>query len=129
MKRLLLIAAAMLALAPAGAFAQGAGKPAQKAEPAPKAKTLTTTGTVSAVSSDSLTVKAASGDMTFTVDGKTKVVGRGMGTKEEALKKEGTPTTFTQFVKSGDRVTVTYHEEGSTRHAATVRVMPAKPAK
>ena len=128
MRRLLTIGAAVvLALAPVSVFAQGAAKPAQKAEKeTSKPKSMTTSGTVSAVSNDSLTVKAAAGEMTFTIDSKTTVVGRGMSTKEAALKKHAEPTTFTQYVKSGDQVTVTYHEQGSTRHAANVRVMPPK---
>jgi hypothetical protein len=129
MKRLLVIsAAALLAFAPSVAFAQGAATPAPKADAAQsKPKTLTTNGTVSAVSSDSLTVKAASGEMTFSVDAKTTVVGPGVGTKEAALKKEGKPAAVTEFLKAGDRVTVTYHEMGATKHAAQVRLTP--PAK
>ena len=129
MKRLLVIsAAALLALAPALAFAQGATKPAPKTETATsKPKALTANGTVSAVSGESLTVKTASGDVTFSVDAKTRVVGPGMSTKEAALKKEGKPATVTEFLKSGDRVTVTYHEAGDIKHAAQVRLTP--PAK
>src|SRR5438094_621802 len=76
MKRLLVVALSVsaLCLAPAvGVQAQG------------KAKSMTASGTVKAVSGSSLTVTAAGGkDMTFTVDNSTKFVGKGLGTKAKA---------------------------------------------
>jgi hypothetical protein len=110
MKRLLLIALSVLALclAPAvGAQAQG------------KAKSMTASGTVKAVSGSSLTVTAAGGkDMTFMVDNSTKFVGKGLGTKAKAGN-----LTATDAVAMGDRVSVTYHDMGGTMHAASVRVV------
>lgn len=123
MKLLLTICVAgLFAIAPVTAMAQG--KPSDK-----PAKTLRADGTVSAVSADSLTIKASSGELTFTVDSKTRVSGRGFGTKSAALKKEGKPLTITEFVRAEDRVSVTYHEMGDTKHAAAVRILNVKPVK
>lgn len=124
MKRVLLLcAAALFALAPVSAVAQG--KPETKTAPPAKAaaaKTLTAVGTVSAVANDSLTVKAKAGEMTFAVDNDTRVIGRGMGTKSAELKGEKKPSVITEYVKVGDTVTVRYHDTGTTKHAASVRV-------
>jgi hypothetical protein len=77
------------------------------------------TGTVTAAAADSLTIKAASGDQTFSIDGTTKVVGRGVGS---AANKQGGKVAFVDAVKVGARVTVSYHLVGTTMHAAEVRV-------
>jgi hypothetical protein len=129
MKRVLAVCVAALFLAAAAsALAQGTGKPPAK-EQAGKAtgKTLSAGGTVSAVTNDSLTIKAKSGEMTFAVDSETRVVGRGMGTKSAELKGEKKPSVFSEYVKVGDTVTVRYHDMGTTKHAASVRVQRAAP--
>lgn len=79
-------------------------------------------GTVKAVAMDSLTVSADGRDWTFTVDAKTKVVGRGAGTLARKKQRKGEPSTITSFVSSGDSVIVSYHEMGATLHAGEVRV-------
>ena len=122
MKKVLMLALA-LTVAAAPAFAQD--KKAAKSEPA--AKTMSATGTVSAVTADSLTVKGKDGDMTFAVDGKTNVQASGASHKTAAAKADNKPTPITEFVKVGDEVSVKYHD-GATKHAASVRVMTAKPA-
>ena len=96
------------------------GAPAAAAQAQGKAKTMTASGTVKAVSGNSLTVTAAGGkDMTFTVDNSTKFVGKGLGTKSKAGN-----LTATDAVAMGDRVSVTYHDMGGgTMHAANVRVV------
>jgi len=109
MKRLLLVALAVVALC----VGQTVGLDAQG-----KAKTMTASGTVKTVTGNSLTVTAAGGkDLTFTVDNSTKFVGKGLGTKA----KQG-PITPTDAVAMGDRVRVTYHDMGGTMHAASVNV-------
>ena len=109
MKRLL-VALSVLALCAAaqpGLQAQG------------KTKTMNMTGTVKSVSGNSLVVTGADNkDMTFTVDGTTKFVGKGLGTKAKAGK-----LTATDAVSMNDRVRVAYHDMGGTMHAATVTVM------
>jgi len=109
MKRLLMIALAVVALC----VGQAASLDAQA-----KAKTMSAAGTVKAVTGTSLTVTAAGGkDMTFTVDNTTKFVGKGLGTKAKAG-----PLTATDAVAMGDKVRVTYHDMGGTLHAANVSV-------
>jgi hypothetical protein len=76
-------------------------------------------GVVSAVTSDSVTVKAAGKDMMFSVDSSTKVVAKGAGTKSEAA---GGKMSITDAVGMGDRVTVSYHDMDGKMHASEVRV-------
>ncbi|HYU79414.1 MAG TPA: DUF5666 domain-containing protein [Vicinamibacterales bacterium] len=81
-------------------------------------------GTVDAVTASSLTITGSSGGgstfkQTFTVDPTTKVIGVGAGTASAA---KGGRMAITDYVSTGDRVTVSYHKMGSTLHAAEVRV-------
>ena len=124
MKKVLMLAVALM-VASAPAFAQDAKKGDDKAG---SAKTMSANGTVTAVAADSLTVKAKSGEMTFAVDAKTNVQATGASHKTEAAKADNKPTPITDFVKVGDEVAVKYHDMGATKHAASVRVMAAKPA-
>ena len=105
--------------AAAASGGEGAPKPA-----APKAETAN--GTVSAVSGNSLTVKGASGDSTFTVDAKTTVVGPGIGTAGRKVMAEGGKPTLGEFVKEGDTVSVTYKEAGGSKVASVIRVTRKK---
>jgi hypothetical protein len=82
----------------------------------------TTHGTVKDVSASSLTITNAGKDMTFTVDDKTHAVGKGLGT---ATKNTGGKAPITDLIKTGDNVTVTYHDMGGTLHAAQVHVVAA----
>ena len=92
----------------------------------PAAKAQTATGTVSAVSGSSLTVKGASGDSTYTIDEKTTVTGTGMGTAGRKLMAEGGKPTLTDFLKEGDTVSVTYREMAGAKHASVVRIVRKK---
>lgn len=85
-------------------------------------KTSTASGTVTAVSGTSLTVKGDSAEWTFAVDGKTTVVGQGVGTKGREAKEAGKGTTIVDLVGKNDMVTVTFHDMGATKHAAEVRI-------
>jgi hypothetical protein len=112
MKRLLIVALAV------GALFVGQAASLDAQAPAAKAKTMTASGTVKAVTGNSLTVTAAGNkDMTFTVDNTTKFVGKGLSTKS----KSG-PITATDAVGTGDKVRVTYHDMGGTLHAANVSI-------
>ncbi len=73
-------------------------------------------GTVSAVDGSSVTVMVGAQSMKFAVDGSTRFVGRGLGTKVAA----GAKLTAADAVGKGDSVTVMYRE-GST-HADEVRI-------
>ncbi len=100
--------------------ASGAGTGAAAAGGSAKAETAS--GTVSSVSGNSLTVKGASGEWTFTVDEKTTVVGTGLGTAGRKLMAAGGKPTLSEFVHEGDTVSVKYHDMGGMKHAASVRV-------
>ncbi len=99
------------------------------AAPAFAAKTMSAMGNVTAVSADSVTVKGKDAEWTFAVDKSTTVVAKGASHKMSALKADKKPTLITEFVNVGDDVTVKYHDMGATKHAATVTVKSASPAK
>jgi len=85
-------------------------------------KTLSAMGTVTAVTTDSLTVKNKAESWTFTIDKTTSVNAKGATHKSLELKKEGKASKLTEFVKVGDSVTVSYHDLGATKHASVIRV-------
>jgi Domain of unknown function (DUF5666) len=89
-------------------------------------KSQIVSGVVSAITGTSFTVKAASGELTFTVDGKTVVTGTGVGTAAKKLSTEGKPQAISEFVHEGDTVNVTYHEMGATKHASAIRITARK---
>ena len=80
---------------------------------------LLANGLVKAVSATSLTVTADAKDATFAIDAKTKVHGKGIGTKSKA--KGGKPT-IPDLLKDGDRVSVTYQLMGTMMHAVSIEV-------
>jgi len=129
MRRVIGVFVGALLLSALPAFAQ-ADKPAAKPEAAKPAasKEMTANGTVSAVTADSLTVKAKEGDMTFAIDSTTKVQAKGASHKSDAMKDEKKTTQVTDFVKVGDTVSVKYHDQGDKKHAASVTVRAAAPA-
>jgi hypothetical protein len=87
------------------------------------AKKIDVAGTVSAVSHDSLTVKGSKTETwTFTIDKTTTVTAKGSTKKNLELKAEGKDPKLSDFVKVGDYVTVSYHDMGATKHAASIRV-------
>jgi uncharacterized protein YxeA len=126
MKRLVATVAGVFFIT-SGAWAQAGSaaqekKPAEKSSAASSQKTEKTTGVVTSVSGTSVTIKAASGEMTFAIDSETKVIGKGASTKSREKQAAGEKTVITDFVSNGDKVQVTYHDMGTTKHAATVRV-------
>ena len=86
-----------------------------------KPKTIDVAGTVTAVAPDSLTVKGKE-IWTFSIDKDTQVIVKGATTKNLELKAEGKNPKLTDFVKVADYVTVNYHDQGTKKHAATIRV-------
>jgi len=95
MRRLVGILAVAVAIAAAPSFAS-----------AQEGKTMNAQGTVSAVAPDTITVKGATH-------------------KSLALKADGKATVLTDFVKTGDAVTVAYHDMGSMKHASRINVTAA----
>ena len=124
MKRLLSLSLGVLLLAaPVFAQTKAAAKPAAS-------KTMTAAGKVSAVAADSVTVKGKDAEWTFAVDKGTTVVAKGASHKIAAMSADHKPAVITEFVKTGDDVSVKYHDLGATKHAATITVHSvAAPAK
>jgi hypothetical protein len=88
------------------------------------AASKTASGTVKSVTPTSMSISGSAGggatfDQTFTIDAKTKVVGRGAGTAAAA---KGGKTAITDLVATGDKVSVSFHDMGGTLHAAEVRI-------
>ena len=122
MKRLLVsCVVAVFAVALVSAMPQE--KPAPPKPVDKQAKVLSATGAVSAITADSITIKAASGEMVFSIDAKTNITGKGLSTKANALKKDGKPTTVTEFVHVGDGVDVRYHDMKGSKHAESIRIV------
>jgi hypothetical protein len=89
-------------------------------------KSHTASGVVSAITGNSLTVKGASAEWTFSVDNKTMVVGSGVGTAGKKLMSEGKTTGLSDLLHEGDTVSVTYEDTGATKVASTVRITKRK---
>ena len=94
--------------------------PGSPADPAKQSHTAS--GVVSSVTASSLTIKGAAGESTFTIDTTTTVVGTGLGTASRKAAEAGVKTPITDFVHQGDTVSVTYHESGGAKQAASVHV-------
>jgi uncharacterized cupredoxin-like copper-binding protein len=114
----LLAAAVLVAAAPGLAHAGQAA-----------AKLLNALGSVSAVSPTSMTVKSGSNEWVFTIDKDTSVTAKGGTHKSLALKADGKSPMLTDFIKVGDGVTVSYHEMGSMKHAASISLRAPSPKK
>ncbi len=87
------------------------------------------TGTVAALSGNSLTITGArhagaTFTQTFLIDARTHVVGKGIGTK---VAERGGTSSFLGLVGLGDRVSVSYHDEAGSLHASDVRVTGKAP--
>jgi hypothetical protein len=92
------------------------------AVPASAQDTKTARGTVTAMTGDSITVKAGTQDVKVTVDAKTEVIAEGGGTASRAAAAKGTAgPKLAELVKVGDNVEVSYRETGGMMHATSVR--------
>ena len=85
-------------------------------------------GVVTAVAADSVTINVAGAkSLTFSIDGKTSIIGRGAGTATKEAKKGGAMgAKLADVVHSGDEVEVKYADAGGKMMASEVRV--TKPA-
>jgi Domain of unknown function (DUF5666) len=86
-----------------------------------------TTGVVTAVTGNDVTVKSTAGTQTFTVDKNTDIVGKGIGTATREKKKEGAGPMVSDLIKVDDRVTVSYEDTGGKLHAKSIRVTSSRP--
>jgi hypothetical protein len=86
-------------------------------------ETKTAKGTVTAVTADSVTVKAGAQDMKFTVDNSTMVTATGAGTKTRKAAAEGKKPAVNELLTAGTAVEVKYHDMGGTLHAASIRTI------
>jgi hypothetical protein len=78
-------------------------------------------GSVTALAGNSITVKGEK-EWTFTIDSKTLVIGRGVGTLTKQFKEKGQAPTVKDFVGVGDTVVVSYKEVGGAMHASEIRI-------
>lgn len=86
----------------------------------PSKKSMRAAGRVDAIAQDSITIVTGGRDkMTIVVDGATKVIGRGLGTKSRTIKADGRSTTIAELVKPSDNVVVTYVDAGEGKLRAT----------
>jgi hypothetical protein len=85
-------------------------------------------GTITAISTTSVTVKGEAEEWTFTVDPKTLVVGTGLGTINRQFKEQGKAPTITDLLGANDKVVVYFKETAGAKRASEIRVT-AKAAK
>ena len=96
--------------------------PGAPSRPSPENERRTADGVVTAVTPTSLTIKAAAGELTFTIDEKTQVTARGASTATREKTAAGQKTAINDFVGAGDTVSVRYRQESGRNIAAEVRV-------
>lgn len=92
--------------------------------------TKTARGTVTAMATDSVTVKTPTAEMKFGVDAKTTVEAPGAGTRARAAEAAGAAgPKLSEVVKVGQPVEVSYHDMGAGKlHAARIRAISAAAA-
>lgn len=85
-------------------------------------KSTSASGTVSAISNDSLTLTSGSNSLTFAIDKNTKIIGEGVGTLSRKLKEAGKGMTATDAIVVGDAVHVSYHESAGMKTATSINI-------
>jgi len=88
-------------------------------------ETKKVTGTIAALSADSITVNVAGTDMSFTVDDKVMVIAPGAGTRTRQAAVSNSKPKLGELLKAGDAVEVSYTESGGSRRAAALRKVGA----
>ena len=79
-------------------------------------------GTVTAMAGDTVTVKAGTQELKFTVDATTRVIGEGAGTAARAAEAKGAAgPKLAEVLKVGDNVEVSYRETTGMLLATTVQ--------
>jgi hypothetical protein len=83
-------------------------------------------GVVSEMGGSSISVKVAGEMMTFVVDTKTHVEGRGAGTKSRQMMASGKPgPRLSDVLKVGQSVAVTYQDVAGKPYASMIRTIPS----
>ena len=90
----------------------------------PKPSEMISSGVVKSLTDNSVTISGSSGGgakftQSFNVDGTTRVVAKGGGTAAAA---NGGKLALSKIVSEGDRVSVSYHEAGTSLMASQIRV-------
>jgi hypothetical protein len=88
-----------------------------------KAKTMIAQGKVTAATNESLTIEQGSQPLTFTVDGSTKLFGKGLSTMMREKKAKNESFVFTDGVAVDDLVKVVYQDVDGKMHATQVTVV------
>ena len=112
MKRVFAVFVGALVVSALPVFAQADAPKADAPKAMSDTKSMTAKGKVSAVAADSLTVAGKSGDMVFAVDSSTKIQAKGASHKTDAMKDDKKTPQITDFVHTGDTVSVTYTKDG-----------------
>ena len=86
-------------------------------------KSHSATGTVTAVSAGSFTVKVKGSEWTFATDQSTVVVRKGATRQMAALQAANKPARLAEFVSVGNDVSVKYRDMGEARHASKITVL------
>jgi len=86
---------------------------------------MRSSGTVKAIGPGSLTIEGGAGSgasftKTFLVNADTTVIGKGVGT---AVAAKGGKAPFTDLIRAGDKVSVSYRTAGGALHASDVRLV------
>jgi hypothetical protein len=79
-------------------------------------------GRVTSLTANSLTIKSGSGETTFSIDPKTRVLAQGAGAATRDAKAAGGGPAITDLVKVGEEVIVTYRTSAKSNVASEVRV-------
>jgi hypothetical protein len=87
-----------------------------------KPKATSASGTVSAVTNDSLTVTSGANSWSFAIDKNTKIIGEGVGTLSRKLKEAGKGMTATDAIGVGDHVSVSFSEAGGAKTASSINI-------
>jgi hypothetical protein len=86
------------------------------------AQDKTVRGTVTSMAADKLTIKTATGEMTFAVDAKTSVIVAGGSTATRAAEGAGKAgPALSTLLKAQDAVDVVYTEAGGAMRASSIR--------
>jgi hypothetical protein len=83
------------------------------------------TGTISAITADSVTVKVGGTDLSFVVDDKVMVIAPGAGTRTRQAEASNSKPKLGDLLKAGDAVEVSYTEVGGSKLAAELRKVGA----